>query len=500
MQRRTVMAGALAASVMGSSLRAAEPEPRFDAETVRKLARERAAKPFAAADTKLPESIATLDYDAFRTIRFDPKQALWRGAGLPFEAEFFHRGWLYKERVDIYEVVDGVASPVAYRPEMFTFGAKIQPPPGDLGFAGFRLHAPINRPDYYDEVCVFLGASYFRAVGKNEGYGLSSRGLSLKTGDSAGEEFPAFRAFWLERPQAGTNSIVVHALLDSQSCTAAMRFTIRPGDDTVMDMETTLFPRVDLTEAGVGNGTSMFYFDSSNRTGMDDYRRAVHDSDGLMMITGRGEQLWRQLANPHKLQISSFVDTTPRGFGLVQRKRKLEQYEDLEAHYERRPSLWVEPIGDWGTGEVHLIEIPTKDEVHDNIGAFWRPKVVLGAKSETYYTCRLHWSDLPPIATTLAEVEATRVGAGSAANSRLFVLDLAGPALKSLATDAQPRAAVSASKGKIENVVVQPAPELGGWRLSFELVPDGADLVELRALLLAADTPLSETWLYRWTA
>jgi len=503
-QRRTVVAGALAASMITRAVSATETPARFGAETVRKLARERAAKPFAAPDTKLPDTLANLDYDAFRTIRFDPKQALWRGAGLPFEAELFHRGWLYKERVDIYEVADGVASPVAYRPEMFSFGAHIQPTPGDLGFAGFRLHAQINRPDYYDEVCVFLGASYFRAVGKREGYGVSSRGLSLKTGDAAGEEFPAFRAFWLERPQAGTNAIVVHALLDSQSCTAAMRFTIRPGDDTVMDMETVLFPRVDLAEAGVGNGTSMFFFDSSNRTGIDDYRRAVHDSDGLLMLTGRGEQVWRQLANPRKLQISSFGDVSPRGFGLVQRKHRLDQFEDLEAHYERRPSLWVEPIGDWGAGQVQLIEIPTKDEAHDNIVAFWRPKTVLGTQSEINFTCRLHWSDLPPIGGTLAQVEATRagagVGAGSGADTRLFVLDLAGPALKTLAADAQVRADVSASKGKIRNVVAQPAPELGGWRIAFELQPEGADLVELRALLLAGDTPLSETWLYRWTA
>lgn len=505
MQRRQMMTGALAAAMATA---AAAPTPQgptpFDGQTVRKLARDLAAKPMVAPDAKLPDPLATLDYDAFRTIRFDPKQSLWRGQGLPFEAEFFHRGWLYKERVDIYEVADGKAAPVAYRPEMFTFGANIQPPQGDLGFAGFRLHAPINKSDYYDEVCVFLGASYFRAVGKNEGYGLSSRGLSLKTGDPGGEEFPAFRAFWLERPQKGTNSIVVHALLDSQSCTAAIRFTIRPGDDTVMDMETALFPRTDLREAGVGNGTSMFFFDASDRTGIDDYRRAVHDSDGLLMLTGRGEQIWRQLANPHKLQISAFGDTSPRGFGLVQRKRKLDQFEDLEAHYERRPSLWVEPIGDWGEGQVTLLEIPTKDEVHDNIAAFWRPKTVLGAKAEVNYTCRLHWSELPPIATKLAQFQAARSGAGAGQNTRLFVLDLAGDALKSLPADPAPKATVTADKGKIRNVVAAPAPELApgqnSWRIAFELQPDGADMIELRALLTAGDTPISETWLYRWTS
>ena len=362
MQRRIVIAGALAGALVAGKGRGAPAEPiPFDRDTVRKLARERATKPFVAADTKLPDEFASADYDAYRAIRFDPAQSLWHGAGLGFEAQFFHRGWLYKDRVDMSRGGrrQGVGQSI-YRPRdvQLRAGQVTAVATDDLGFAGFRLHAPINRPDYYDEMCVFLGASYFRAVAKNEGYGLSSRGLSIKTGDPAGEEFPAFRSFWLERPQKGTNSIVISALLDSQSCTAAMRFTIRPGDDTVMDMETTLYPRADLHEAGVGNATSMFFFGDGDRSGIDDWRRAVHDSDGLLMLTGRGEQVLRQLANPKRLQISSFVDTSPRGFGLVQRKRRLSDYDDLEARYERRPSLWIEPIGDWGDGQVHVVGDP----------------------------------------------------------------------------------------------------------------------------------------------
>ncbi|HYZ63218.1 MAG TPA: glucan biosynthesis protein G [Acetobacteraceae bacterium] len=501
MQRRAFIAGSIAASVAApaqSQTQAPQPQP-FDAETVRKLARERAAAPYKAPESKLPDPLAKLDYDAYRNIRFDPAQSLWRGTGLPFEAQFFHRGWLYPDRVDLFEVADGVARPIAYRREMFTFGPNPPPPPGDWGFAGFRLHAPINRPDYYDEVCVFLGATYFRAVAKNQGYGMSARGLSLKTGDPAGEEFPAFRAFWLERPHQGTNSIVVSALLDSQSCTAAMRFTIRPGDTTVFDVESTLFPRVDLAQAGVGTGTSMFYFDANDRTGIDDYRRGVHDSDGLLMLTGRGEELWRPLHNPRTLQISSFTDSSPRGFGLVQRKRNLQDYLDLEARYERRPSLWVEPIGNWGEGVVQLLEIPTKDEVHDNIVAFWRPKQPLRAKSEVNYTYRLHWTGLPSARKDLARFTDTRCGAGTTQGARLFVLDAVGDNLKTLAPDAQPRLALSVDKGRIQNAVAHAAPELGGWRVSFELLPDG-DVAELRAQLLTGETPLTEAWVYRWTA
>ncbi len=218
-----------------------------------------------------------------------------------------------------------------------------------------------------------------------------------------------------------------------------------------------------------------------------------------MMLTGRGEQLWRQLANPTKLQISAFEDTSPRGFGLVQRKRKLADFEDLEARYDRRPSLWVEPIGDWGAGEVMLLEIPTRDEVHDNIAAFWRPKPVVGAKGEIRYTCRLHWSDRPPTASKLGQVQATRTGAGGDKGSRVFVLDIAGEALAALPAGTALRHDVTSDKGKLQNIVLIPTPELGGWRLSFELVPD-AEVVELHARLMNGDTPVSETWLYRWTA
>ena len=497
MQRRLLIVGTAAAAIVGTPrLRAAE-DATFDAQTVRKLARELAAKPYQAPDTKLPQEISALSYDAYRNIRFDPAQSLWRGTGLPFEAQFFHRGALFRERVDIFEVADGRARPVLYRPELFNFGSNQKPPPADLGFAGFRLHTPLNRPDYFDEVASFLGASYFRAVARGQSYGISARGLSLRTADPAGEEFPVFRAFWLERPQPGTRSVVVSALLDSISATAAMRFTIRPGEDTVFDVEATLFPRVDLDQPGIATGTSMFYFDASSRAGIDDYRRAVHDSDGLMMLSGRGEELWRPLANPRTLQISSFTDSSPRGFGLMQRKRDIRAYEDLEARYERRPGLWVEPIGDWGDGIIQLVEIPTKDEAHDNIVAYWRPRLKLAAKSEVNFTYRLHWTATAPIRSDLARFTETRSGAAD--TKRLFVLDVAGEKLKSIPADARPSATVSTDKGKIINVVVQPNPEQGGWRLSFELVPDGK-LAELRAQMHLGDAPLSETWMYRWTA
>jgi len=493
------MAGALALGLLPRSGLRAEATVPFDAQTVRTMARALAAAAFQPPDTKLPDALSKLTYDAYRDIRFDPAQSLWRGRGLPFEAQFFHRGSLYANRVELYEVADGQAQPLRYRPEQFNFGATPRIADEDLGYAGFRLHSAINRADTLDEVAVFLGASYFRAVGKNLLYGLSSRGLSIKTADPGGEEFPAFKAFWLERPQPGTSSIVVTGLLDSPSAAAALRFSIRPGEDTIFDVELTLFPRVDIAQAGIATMTSMFLFNALDRGGADDYRRAVHDSNGLMMLTGRGEELWRPVTNPQSLQVSQFMDASPRGFGLMQRTRSLRDFEDLEARYDKRPSLWVEPIGDWGEGIVQLVEIPTKDEVHDNIVAFWRPKQPLLAKSEHGFTYRLHWAADAPTASALGRFTASRSGAGPG-GSRLFVLDAAGGALKTLAADAQPRVAVSTDRGKIQNAAVRANPEEGGWRIGFELLPKDAKAAELRAQLLMGDAPLTETWVLRWTA
>jgi len=485
-----------------SEAHAAGPnELPFDpGSTVREAARALAAQPYKAPPDALPGPLSDLGYDQYRDIRFRPDQALWRPEGLPFQMQLFHRGFLYKSRVDMYEVADGLARPIRYTPDLFTFQNMQRPPNEDLGFGGFRLHGPINRPDYYDEICAFLGASYFRAVAKGQIYGLSARGLALNTAEGRGEEFPLFRAFWVEKPREGVNAITVHALLDSPSCAAAFRFAIRPGTTTVFDVESTVFPRVDITTVGVAPLTSMFWFSPLNRTGRDDWRPGVHDSDGLLLLTGRGERIWRPLNNPRDLQISVFGDSNPRGFGLMQRRRDFASYEDLEARYEKRPSLWIEPIGDWGQGAVHLIEIPTSSEIHDNIVAFWRPKDPLKAKGEYRYTFRMHWCNEAPVDTALARITAVYSGAGSQQGLRYFVFDAMGGALRDLPADAKPELVVTANSGEIRNAVAYRNPENGGWRVAFELAPGDAKSVELRAELRQGQMPLAETWLYRWTA
>jgi glucans biosynthesis protein len=313
----------------------------FSAGDVQKQARALAAEKFVPPKIDLPKQLQDIGYDQFRDIRFKRERAIWTSAGVPFRVELFHRGFIFKDPVAIYIVADGTARRVAYSSDFFTFGPSLQPPSDGTvtDFSGFRILAPINRADAFDEFVVFQGASYFQAVAKGQGFGLSARGLALNTGAREGEEFPFFRAFWIERPPAEARAIVVHALLDSVSTTGSYRFTIRPGDATVMDVEMTLYSRVELKLAGLAPLTSMFAFGPNDRIGIDDFRTAVHDSDGLAIWNGKGEWLWRPLINPETLQISEFIDDSPRGFGLLQRHRAFADYHYPEVQYERRPSL-----------------------------------------------------------------------------------------------------------------------------------------------------------------
>ncbi len=477
----------------------------FHRATVAAIARDLAKKPFAAIQNNVPAPLNNLNYDQYRDIRFRPELSIWAGVPSPFRLQLFHRGFYYVDPVEIAIVTDGQSKHLAYSPDLFTFGPLVPgpAPKQDIGFSGLRIHGQINKPNVFDEIAVFQGASYFRSLGKDQALGLSARGLALKTADREGEEFPSFRAFWVETPTENAERIVVHALLDSPSTSGAYRFTIRPGAWTQMDVEAVLFPRVDLTKVGLAPATSMFFFSANDRAGVDDFRPQVHDSDGLLMVNGRGERLWRPLSNPKELQISGFVDSGPRGFGLMQRNRNFTEYQDLEATYERRPSLWIEPVGDWSDGTVSLIEIPTNSEVHDNIVAYWAPSHPIPTGSEFFFAYRLSWGGDPSMSLDTAFVTSTRIGhvpASDDTTKRMFVIDYApangvDPNAVGLA-----KANIEASKGEIGHVVVQPSQRIGGWRVSFELNPKGEKLIELRGELLFDGGHKAETWIYRWTA
>lgn len=496
---------ALAAALASDEEHWGAPEP-FRPAMVRERAQALSAAPFVPADQTAPDSLAGLDYDQYRDIRFRPESAIWEGTETPFSLQTFHLGFGYREPVAIRVVEGGQARKLIFDPSMFSYGLLVENPPTqieDLGFSGFRIHYPINREDYRDEFAVFQGASYFRAVARGQGYGLSARGLAIGTADAAGEEFPVFREFWIERPTPDAETIVVHALLDSPSTTGAYRFILRPGTTTEMEVEAVLYPREEIDTVGIAPLTSMFYFAPHDRVGVDDYRGAVHDSDGLLMWNGAGEWLWRPLLNPLNLQISSFLDRRPHGFGLMQRERDFGLYQDLEADYHRRPSLWVEPIGDWGEGAVMLVEIPTDAETNDNIVAFWRPRMPLAAGVPAQFAYRLHWRGEPPVAAGLARVRRTLTGFSEVGKReservrRVFVVDYAGDDL--LDTDpATLSVDVSASAGTLMPPVLKIDPDIGGVRVALEFDPEGAEVIELRCTLVRDGSAVSETWLHRW--
>ena len=483
-----------------------EPSSAFSGDFVQNLAKDLAAKPYVDEKIALPKGFDALTYDQYRDIRFNPEKSIWRGAGHGFTFDVFHSGFYFTKPVDIYVVDGDQQAKLKYNPDLFVFGPKVAKPDGttDLHYAGLRLRYPINSKDVQDEFAVFQGASYFRAVGKGLLYGLSARGLAIDTGQPSGEEFPFFRAFWVKKPEAPAGIVVVEALLDSPSVTGAYRFSIKPGEDTQMDVEMTLFPRRDLDHAGIAPLTSMFLFDAMGRT-VEDYRSAVCDSDGLMMLTGAGEWLWRPLANHKGLQVSAFQDLSPRGFGLMQRKRRYEDFLDLESHYEHRPSLWVEPIGDWSAGDVELYEIPSLLETNDNIVAFWHPKETLRQGESHSFVYRLHWCTNWPVEqpAPIAMVQFSGSGVDPDyasnppkydANLRQYVIEFAGGDLVG-----DVKADVSASAGKLGTFVVYPNYINKTVRLSFKHDATGVDLSELRAVLKRGDKNVSETWLYRWT-
>lgn len=475
------------------------PTP-FDENTVQALARALARKPYKAPEHALPAVLADMNFDQFNSIAYDPQKALWHGDNLAFDVEFFPRGYLYKPRVAMYEVENGQSRVIPYNADLFTYRDPKLKVNEDVGFSGLRLRYALETPGIMQECAVFLGASYFRATAKGQVYGLSARGFAKDTGTLKGEEFPLFRAFWLEKPAPGSQSLVMHALLDSPSLTGAFRFTIRPGDTTLFDVQSVFFPRVEITCAGIAPLTGMYYFDFNDHAHVNDWRPAAHDSEGLQIWTGSAQQLYRPLTNPTDLQLSSFADSGPYGFGLAQRRRAFHDYEDLALQYEKRPTLWIEPVGNWGDGSVNLVEIPTPSEVNDNIVSFWRPKAPLKPGHSYSYTYRMYWGWDTPWPTHLARVAATRVGSVvDHPETRQFVIDFKGAPFHTLPADTRYRFTATATPGDIRDVVIMPNPHDHGIRVMFKLQPGDAKLCEMQGLLATDQGPISETWLYRWT-
>ncbi len=457
----------------------------------------------ARAAMPAPAALRALTYDQARDIRFRPERALWRREGLPFEAQFFHLGYVQAQSVRVHEIgADGQARPLPYDRADFSFGQTRVAPEAlqNLGVAGFRIHTALNNPAYKDELLVFQGASYFRALGAGQRYGLSARGLAIDAVGGQGEEFPRFSEFWLQRPAPGADRVTVFALLESARATGAYRFDVQPGRDTVVEVQAQLYLRPGISTLGIAPLTSMFFF-GENQPHAGDFRPEVHDSDGLQIATAGGEWLWRPLVNPARVQVSSFALTSPRGFGLMQRDRRFAAYEDTEARYELRPSAWIEPMGDWGAGRVELLQIPTPDETHDNIVAYWVPAQLPAPGQPLRLRYRLHWQGAEQARPPGGWVVQTRSGRSYAtlgADERQFIVDFDGPALAALPADAALRAVASAGRnGELREAHTFRNEATGQWRMALRVrIQDPTQPTELRAFLQTASDTVSETWTY----
>ena len=474
----------------------------FGLDDVAERARRLAEDPFRDAKGRVPDWLLKVSYDQWREIRFRPEQALWRDRGVPFQVQFFHPGLYYNRTVRVNVVEAKGVHPVEFSPNQFDYGKTdfASRVPQKLGYAGFRVHYPIKARDYYDEVIVFLGASYFRAVGKDEGFGLSARGLGIDTAESWGEEFPYFKEFWLVSPAPRADRLTVYALLDSPSLTGAYRFVVRPGEQTAVEVECRLFLRKEVRKLGIAPLTSMFFHGENTNRAFDDFRPEVHDSDGLLLSFAGGEWLWRPLDNRRTLNVSHLGMEKPRGFGLLQRDRDFEHYQDLETHPERRASAWVETSGDWGAGFVELVEIPTPSDTNDNVVAYWVPEKMPKPGEPAAFSYTLYWYADDPARPPGGRAVATRRDGGTAKDAQRFVIDFAGKKLAAIPADRVLHGVVTVAGGVeagelLEEHVVK-NPFTGGWRLTFQVRPKRREPLELRAFLEQGGDTLTETWSY----
>ncbi|HMK89208.1 MAG TPA: glucan biosynthesis protein D [Methylocystis sp.] len=518
--RREFLKGAAATSALGalyaSPARGQDdaalkfgPSRPFSFEALKQEARRLIGEPYRPQSVPDPEITSKIDYEAWGKITYNTDHALYAVGKEKFPVEFFHLGMFFKKAVRIYAVEDGAAREILYDTSYFdmpeeSIARRLTP---GAGFAGFRIQEPKGGAlDWRkNDWVAFLGASYFRAIGELRQYGMSARGVALDTWVAGRqEEFPGFTHVYVG-PETD-EGVVLHAFLEGPSIVGAYRFVMARGKGVVMDIDCKLFLRGDFIRFGIAPLTSMFWFSETEKPRAIDWRPEVHDSDGLSMWTGAGERIWRPLNNPPRVMASAFGDNNPKGFGLMQRDRSYDHYLD-NVFYDRRPSVWVEPKGDWGKGAVHLVEIPTDDEIHDNIVVVWTPEKPAVAGSEFEFSYRLHWLADEPYPTKLARCVATRLGNGGQPGKprpkgvRKFMVEFLGGPLAALPYGVKPEPVLWASRGTFSDYVYTEAVfdnVPGHWRAQFDLVVDGQDPVEMRLFLRNGDTVLTEQWLYQY--
>lgn len=519
-RKARVLNGCIVLFCLGGSA----PVWSFDFADATQKAQELAQTPYKAPNV-VPDFLTALPYDRYQSVRFKPEANLWRQPARAdkkhFEVMMVPAGSVYRHAVTLNEVDQEGVRPLIFNRDDFTYPSSdlAKRIPADLGYAGFRLTWPLQASSAIksadrqgNQFLVFAGASYFRGVGADNGFGLSARGLALNTGLPSGEEFPAFTEFWLVRPAADAGTMTVYALLDSPSATGAYRFVITPGTTTGIEVSARLFARSSIDQIGLAPLTSMFYYGENTRQPLGEWRPQVHDSDGLLIRDEKSAELtewvWRPLLNPTSLMMNYFQVTNLKGFGLMQRDTRFDDFSDAEAHYEKRPSAWVDNTDDWGAGEVVLVEIPTSSEANDNIVAFWKPRQKIEQGAELSFQYRLRFGAHTAFDSGIGRVIDTWVGAGRVNGASQgegdrnlegtwrVIVDFAGKTLSAADGTIVSEVSTNESAEVLEHFV-EYLPEQGIWRLSMLVKPAPNRGTPLRARLLTGTDAVSETWLYQ---
>jgi periplasmic glucans biosynthesis protein len=525
LDRRTLLKGAAASAAAMNPLAEAfgaqsdglqfDPPAPFTYDLFKTQAHDRARAPYDPPSRPAPEVLQKINYEEWGKIRYRDDFALFANGPGRFPVTFFHLGLFFEKAVRMHVIDGGMSRQIIYEQSYFEMPANspARDLPKGAGFAGLRVQeARDGALDWRkNDWVAFLGAAYFRSIGELGQYGLSSRGVALDVAVAdRPEEFPDFTDFYIDSAADG-DTLTLYALMEGPSIVGAFRFLMTRAKGVVMDIQATMFTRAQVSRFGIAPLTSMYWFSETKKETAIDWRPEVHDSDGLAMWSGNGERLWRPLNNPPRIMVSSFLDNNPRGFGLLQRDRVFDHYLD-GVFYDRRPSLWVEPLpgpsGEgWGKGSIELCEIPTDDEIHDNVVAMWVPTEPVSAGAELNLNYRLHWLANEPYPSKLAAVWATRLGRGGQPGQprpkgvRKFMVEFLGGPLATLPYGAKPDLVVSASRGTFgpyQLIEAVPDGVPGHWRAQFDLIVDGSDPVELRAFLKSGGETLTETWMFQY--
>ncbi|QDU77109.1 Glucans biosynthesis protein G precursor [Bremerella volcania] len=459
-----------------------------------------AAKPYESS-RELPEDLNNLDYDTYRLIAFEHEKSIWKNEALPFWLELFHRGYIFRDEVQVSLLPENAKAArqtkwMEFDKSLFQYRGELAglDPPKDLGYSGIKVIGKFPSSEHPLEIASFLGASYFRAISPGQFYGTSARGLAVDIGLAKTEEFPIFREFWIEQPRQDAKQLKLWALLDSPSVSGAYALVIHPNETMTIDVKAKLFFRSVPEKVGFAPLTSMFMWGMGKDGPKNDPRPRVHDADSLLIQKGENDWIRRSLNRLDFPSLSNYDAKQLYGFGLMQAERAPGRYKDDEAKYHLRPSVWVTPKTPWEDGAVQLLELPSEHEGIDNIGAYWMPKqpIEIGKPIDLEY--HIAFLNQAPKQHSLAKVTDFRVDRSDKSSLRLTVV-FQGDTISKFSTERQLQAFIDVQRGKAENVVVR-RTALNTVEVSCNLIPDSPYAMEMEVYLIDEDELFSESWRY----